>query len=65
MPAADPGGAPGVCLDKGYDFETVRAKVEAYGYTAHLRTLGQEATDSERRRAIAPADESWSAPTPG
>lgn len=31
-------------LDKGYDYEAVRATVAAYGYTAHIRTRGEEQT---------------------
>lgn len=29
-------------LDKGYDYNPVRESVAAYGYTAHLRTRGEE-----------------------
>ncbi len=31
-----------VCLDKGYDYPQVRELVESYGYTAHIRTRGEE-----------------------
>jgi putative transposase len=31
-------------LDKGYDYDAVRETVAAYGYTAHIRTRGEEAT---------------------
>src|SRR5436853_2923561 len=30
-------------LDKGYDYDDVRETVAAYGYTAHIRTRGEEA----------------------
>ena len=33
----------GICLDKGYDYDTVRDLVEEFGYTAHIRTRGEEA----------------------
>ncbi len=33
----------GLCLDKGYDFEEVRALVAEFGSTAHIRTRGEEA----------------------
>jgi putative transposase len=33
-----------LCLDKGYDYAAVRDTVAAYGYTAHIRTRGEEAT---------------------
>ena len=36
-------------LDKGYDYDAVRATVAAYGYTAHIRTRGEEST---AKRAI-------------
>jgi putative transposase len=31
-----------LCLDKGYDYDAVRDLVESYGYTAHIRTRGEE-----------------------
>ena len=34
----------GLCMDKGYDYDEVRETVEAYGYTAHIRLVGEEAT---------------------
>lgn len=39
----------GLCMDKGYDYDEVRETVAAYGYTAHIRTRGEEA---EEKRAI-------------
>lgn len=33
----------GICLDKGYDFDEVRALVQAFGFTAHIRARGEEA----------------------
>lgn len=33
----------GLCLDKGYDFEAVRAIVRQQGYTPHIRARGEEA----------------------
>ena len=33
-----------LCLDKGYDYVAVRETVAAYGYTAHIRARGEEAT---------------------
>ena len=33
----------GICLDKGYDFDEVRALVETFGFTAHIRARGEEA----------------------
>ena len=31
-----------LCLDKGYDYNEVRELVEAYGYSAHIPTRGEE-----------------------
>lgn len=33
----------GICLDKGYDYDTVRQLVKAFGYTAHIKARGEEA----------------------
>ena len=32
----------GLCLDRGYDYEPVRELVAERGYTAHIRTRGEE-----------------------
>ena len=32
-----------MCLDKGYDYEEVRALLEQFGFTAHIRARGEEA----------------------
>ena len=52
-------------LDKGYDYDAVRATVAAYGYTAHIRTRGEEATAKREipgyraRRWIIERTHSW------
>ena len=33
----------GMCLDKGYDYDETRDLVAEFGYTAHIRTRGEEA----------------------
>ena len=33
----------GMCLDKGYDFQEVRAILAEFGFTAHIRARGEEA----------------------
>ena len=33
----------GMCLDKGYDFDEVRRTLEEFGFTAHIRSRGEEA----------------------
>ena len=38
-----------MCLDKGYDFDQVRDLVNEFGYTAHIRSRGQEAQAIKRR----------------
>ena len=36
-----------LCMDKGYDFEEIRNVVVRYGYTAHIRTRGEERTEKQ------------------
>ena len=38
-----------LCLDKGYDYEAVRQTVAEYGYTAHIKSRGEE--EAARRKA--------------
>jgi putative transposase len=33
----------GMCLDKGYDYQEVRDILEEFGFTAHIRSRGEEA----------------------
>ena len=33
----------GMCLDKGYDFDEVRRTLDEFGFTAHIRSRGEEA----------------------
>jgi putative transposase len=33
----------GMCLDKGYDYDEVRALADEFAYTAHIRARGEEA----------------------
>ena len=39
----------GLCLDKGYDYDEVREIVEEFGFTAHIRSRGEEAEAIKRR----------------
>jgi putative transposase len=48
-PAATPQQPQGLCLDKGYDYDEVREIVAAFGFTAHIRSRGEEAQDLKRR----------------
>jgi transposase len=55
----------GLCLDKGYDYNEVRAIVAAFGFTAHIRTRGEEARAIKReagfraRRWVVERVHSW------
>jgi putative transposase len=33
----------GMCMDKGYDYDAVRATVAEFGFTAHIKARGEEA----------------------
>jgi len=52
-------------LDKGYDFEEVRQIVAEFGFTAHIRSRGEEAQDLKRkarakaRRWVVERTHSW------
>jgi transposase len=35
----------GMCLDKGYDFQEVRDILVEFGFTAHIRSRGEEAKE--------------------
>ena len=62
-PASD--GEQGLCLDKGYDYDEVRAIVEEFGFTAHIKARGQEAQEVKRsarkkaRRWVVERTHSW------
>ena len=53
----------GLCLDKGYDYQEVREVVTALGYTAHIRTRGEEqvakAAGQKARRWVVERTHSW------
>lgn len=55
----------GLCLDKGYDYDEVRELVKAFGYTAHIRSRGEEAQALKRnarfkaRRWVVERTHSW------
>ena len=55
----------GLCLDKGYDYEEVRALAQEFGYTAHIRARGEEAQAIKReagykaRRWVVERTHSW------
>jgi putative transposase len=55
----------GLCLDKGYDYDEVRQIVEEFGFTAHIRSRGEEAQELKKnarqkaRRWVVERTHSW------
>ena len=55
----------GMCLDKGYDFEEVRDTLVEFGFTAHIRSRGEEAqalkmeAGNKARRWVVERSHSW------
>ena len=55
----------GLCLDKGYDYAEVRETLREFGFTAHIRTRGEEARALKRhvgakaRRWVVERTHSW------
>jgi transposase len=43
-----------LCLDKGYDYEEVRDLVAEFGFTAHIRSRGEEARRLKRKPGVKP-----------
>lgn len=43
IPEPDDDIEVGICLDKGYDYDEVRDLVADFGFTAHIRSRGEEA----------------------
>ena len=64
-PVPSPEHPQGLCLDKGYDFPEVRRIVDEFGFTAHIRTRGEEAQAIKReagfkaRRWVVERTHSW------
>ena len=54
-----------LCLDKGYDYDEVRDLAEEFGFTAHIRSRGEEAQLIRRsarfkaRRWVSERTHSW------
>ena len=54
-----------LCLDKGYDYDDVRALVKEFLYTAHIKARGEEAQAIKRavgfkaRRWVVERTHSW------
>lgn len=55
----------GMCMDKGYDYDEVRAILEEFGFTAHIRSRGEEVKEIAReagkkaRRWVVERSHSW------
>ena len=55
----------GMCLDKGYDYDEVREILQEFGFTAHMRSRGEEAKALQReagsraRRWVVERAHSW------
>lgn len=54
-----------LCLDKGYDYRDIRALLVAWGYTAHIKTRGEEKQEKQTlpgyraRRWVVERTHSW------
>jgi putative transposase len=55
----------GLCLDKGYDYDEARDLAKEFGYTAHIRSRGEQAQRLKRqagfkaRRWVVERTHSW------
>jgi putative transposase len=49
-PQPTPEQPQGMCMDKGYDYDEVRSLVHEFGFTAHIRSRGEE-METKRRNA--------------
>lgn len=55
----------GICMDKGYDYDEVREVVAQFGFTAHIRSRGEEAQAVKKeagfkaRRWVCERTHSW------
>ena len=64
-PEASAAQPQGMCMDKGYDYEEVRATLEEFGFTAHIRSRGEEAQELKAeagrraRRWVVERTHSW------
>lgn len=55
----------GMCMDKGYDYDEVREILKDFGFTAHIKSRGEEAQELKRkarakaRRWVVERTHSW------
>ncbi len=65
QPVPTPDKPQNLCLDAGYDYQAVRDTIEAWGYTAHIRSRSQETQDKAQfpgyraRRWVVERTHSW------
>jgi len=64
-PEPTPKQPQGMCMDKGYDYDEVRGIVDEFGFTAHIRSRGEEMKELKRnartkaRRWVVERTHSW------
>ena len=64
-PDVTPDAPHGMCLDKGYDYDDVRATLAEFGFTAHITARGDEAhafkaeAGKRARRWVVERSHSW------
>ena len=64
-PRPQSGARQNLCLDKGYDYDEVRELTKEFGFTAHIRSRGEEARALKRsartraRRWVVERTHSW------
>jgi putative transposase len=64
-PKVTPEAPQGMCLDKGYDYDDVRATLADFGFTAHIKARGDEAHElkveagKRARRWVVERSHSW------
>jgi putative transposase len=64
-PPPQRGARQNLCLDKGYDYDEVRELTQEFGFTAHIRSRGEEAKALKRtartraRRWVVERTHSW------
>lgn len=64
-PAPSPQQPQGMCMDKAYDFQEVRDILAEFGFTAHIRSRGEEAKElaqeagKRARRWVVERTHSW------
>jgi putative transposase len=51
-PAATRKHPQGMCLDKGYDYDEVRDLLKEFGFTAHIRSRGEEAHALKKKAGV-------------